>query len=80
MLTNDIELKIHELEKINNSRCTKIYNENCQLFRKIKTLEEHQEMLRITIHGKMRTIWREMNKIIQLKPTFSGIDPLQLKG
>ena len=38
MLENDIEVKVQELERC-DSRCTKLYNENCQLVRKIKTLE-----------------------------------------
>ena len=58
ILTNDIELKVQELEKC-NTRCTKIYNENCQHVRKIKTLEEHQEVLRVTI--------QDMEKMLAIK-------------
>ena len=42
MLENDIEVKVQELERC-DSRCTKLYNENCQLVRKIKTLEGSAE-------------------------------------
>ena len=48
MLENDIEVEVQELERC-DSRCTKLYNENCQLVRKMKTLEEHEEVLRVTI-------------------------------
>ena len=58
MLENDVEVKVQEVERC-DGRCTKLYNENCQLVRKIKTLEEHQEVLRVTI--------QHMEKLLTIK-------------
>ena len=63
MLEDDIEAKVQELERC-DSRCTKLYNENCQLVRKMKTLEEHQEVLRVTI--------QDMEKLLTIKDSNSG--------
>ena len=71
MLEGDIEVKVQEVERC-DSRCTKLYNENCQLVRKIKTLEEHQDVLRVTI--------QDMEKLLTIKILMQVIKLITLKS